>query len=74
MNEVTLELNSMGYDVGSAGDAIRNIPDCMGPALCEYAVMDTLGIKHFMTKHYIDDIQYPRFPWQGCRSPLNVKV
>lgn len=64
MRNVTAELNEMGYDVGSAGDAIRNIPDCMGPALCEYAVMDTPRVKHFMTKHYIDDIQYPRFPFK----------
>lgn len=64
MKAITLELNVMGYDVGSAGDAIRNIPDCMGPALCEYATMDTPRIKHFMTKHYIDDIQYPRFPFK----------
>lgn len=64
MQAVTLGLNAMGYDVGSAGDAIRNIPDCMGPALCEYATMDTPRLKHFMTKHYIDDIQYPRFPFK----------
>lgn len=64
MKGVTLELNAIGNDVGSAGDAIRNIPDCMGPALCEYAVMDTPRLKHFMTKRYIDDIQYPRFPFK----------
>ena len=64
MKGVTQELNAMGYDVGSAGDAMRNIPDCMGPALCEYAVMDTPKIKHFMTKRYIDDIQFPRFPFK----------
>jgi sulfite reductase alpha subunit len=64
MKAVTLALNAMGYDVGSAGDAIRNIPDCMGPALCEYAVIDSARVKHFMTKHYIDDIQYPRFPFK----------
>ncbi len=64
MKAVTQELNAMGYDVGSAGDAMRNMPDCMGPALCEYAVMDTPRLKHFMTKHFIDDIQYPRFPFK----------
>ncbi|MFO0753286.1 MAG: hypothetical protein U0411_08185 [Thermodesulfovibrionales bacterium] len=64
MKAVTAELNAMGYDVGSAGDAIRNIPDCMGPALCEYATVDAPRLKHFMTKHYIDDIQYPRFPFK----------
>jgi sulfite reductase alpha subunit len=64
MKAVTLELNAIGYDVGSAGDAMRNIPDCMGPALCEYALVDTPGLKHFMTKRYIDDIQYPRFPFK----------
>jgi sulfite reductase alpha subunit len=64
MKAITEGLNSLGYDVGSAGDAIRNIPDCMGPSLCEHAVMDTPRIKHFMTRLYIDDIQYPRFPFK----------
>ncbi len=64
MKGITEGLNSIGYDVGSAGDAIRNIPDCMGPALCEHAVVDTPGLKHFMTRQYIDDIQYPRFPFK----------
>jgi sulfite reductase alpha subunit len=64
MKAVTQELNAIGYDVGSAGDAMRNIPDCMGPALCEYALIDTPGLKHFMTKRYIDDIQFPRFPFK----------
>lgn len=64
MKAVTLELNTMGYDVGSAGDAMRNMPDCMGPALCEYAAMDAPRIKHFMTKHYIDKIQYPQYPFK----------
>lgn len=64
MKAVTLALNAIGYDVGSAGDAMRNIPDCMGPALCEYALVDTPGLKHFMTKTYIDDIQFPRFPFK----------
>ncbi len=64
MKAVTLELNAIGYDVGSAGDAIRNIPDCMGPALCECALIDTPRLKHFLTKHYIDDIQYPRFGYK----------
>jgi sulfite reductase alpha subunit len=64
MLAVTLELNALSYDVGSAGDAIRNIPDCMGPALCECALIDTPRLKHFLTKHYIEDIQYPRFGYK----------
>lgn len=64
MEKVTLGLNAMGYDVGSAGDAIRNIPDCMGPALCEFALVDAPRLKHVMTKYYIEDIQYPRFGYK----------
>ncbi len=80
MKGVTLELNAMGFDVGSAGDAIRNIPDCMGPALCEYAVVDTPRLKHFLTKHYIDDIQFPRFGYKiktkmsGCPNECGKAV
>lgn len=64
MEALTRELNAIGYDVGSAGDAIRNIPDCMGPALCEFALIDTPRLKHFLTKYYIEDIQYPRFGYK----------
>ncbi|MBZ0158080.1 MAG: hypothetical protein K8I29_17925 [Alphaproteobacteria bacterium] len=80
MKAITTELNAMGYDVGSAGDAIRNIPDCMGPALCEYAVSDTPRLKYFMTKYYIDDIQYPRFPFKiktkmsGCPNDCGKAI
>lgn len=80
MKAVTMELNTIGFDVGSAGDAIRNIADCMGPALCEYALIDTPGLKYFMTKHYIDDIQYPRFPFKiktkmsGCPNECGKAI
>lgn len=64
LENATRELNKIGYDVGSGGDAIRNIPDCVGPARCEYALIDTLALRYFMMKRYLDDIQFPRFPYK----------
>ncbi len=64
LENATRELNKIGYDVGSAGDAIRNIPDCVGPARCEHVLIDTMGLRYFMMMRYLDDIQYPRFPYK----------
>lgn len=64
LENATRELNKIGYDVGSGGDAIRNIPECVGPARCEWALIDTLRIRYFMMMHYLDDVQYPRFPYK----------
>ncbi len=64
LENATRELNKIGYDVGSAGDAIRNIPDCIGAARCENALIDAMGLRYFMMIRYIDDIQYPRFPYK----------
>lgn len=60
----TRELNKISFDVGSAGDAIRNIPDCVGEARCEHALLDTMGLRYHMMKNYLDDVQYPRFPYK----------
>lgn len=36
-------LREVGTDVGGSGDAIRALNACVGPALCEFALFDTLG-------------------------------
>ncbi|MEM1888486.1 MAG: sulfite reductase, dissimilatory-type subunit alpha, partial [Pyrobaculum sp.] len=40
--EMVDALRSIGTDVGGSGDAIRSLNACVGPALCEFALFDTL--------------------------------
>ena len=38
-------LRAIGTDVGATGDAVRELAACVGPALCEFALYDTLGAR-----------------------------
>ena len=61
--DMVRELNEkIGIDVGSTGDDIRNIESCMGPTLCEHALVDAPGIRHALGTSCLEDQQFPRFP------------
>lgn len=56
------ELNARGLDVGSGGDDIRHMECCIGPARCEHAVIDTIGLHRALGMATLEDQQFPRFP------------
>jgi len=61
--EMVREINEkIGIDVGSTGDDIRNIDSCMGPTLCEHALVDAPAIRHALGLACLEDQQFPRFP------------
>jgi dissimilatory sulfite reductase alpha subunit len=66
------EITAMGFDVGSTGDDFRTSEECIGPAKCDLALYDTLGLRAAWYKRFLDDVQYPRFPhkvkckFSGC--------
>jgi len=37
-------LREIGTDVGGSGDIIRELNACVGSALCEFALFDTLNV------------------------------
>ena len=43
--------NIMGSDVGGSGDTFREFYACPGPALCEFALYDTLAAMDFFRSH-----------------------
>ncbi|MFH0965079.1 MAG: hypothetical protein V2A58_13855 [Planctomycetota bacterium] len=59
---VVEEVNKIGFDVGSTGDDFRTSEECIGPAKCDLALIDTLGLRQAWYDRFLDDIQYPRFP------------
>lgn len=56
------DFRSNGFDVGSTGDAFRNTTNCVGKALCEYANIDTMGMRDHFYDRFMDYAKYPMFP------------
>jgi sulfite reductase alpha subunit len=79
--DMVKEINEkLGVDVGSTGDGIRNIDSCMGPALCEHALVDALAMRHAVGMACLEDQQFPRFPhkfkikFSGCPNDCSRGV
>jgi len=64
--EMVDALRSIGTDVGGSGDAIRALNACVGPALCEFALFDTLKwfADFHKDKRISDAIATPNFPYK----------
>ncbi len=68
------ELTQAGFDLGGSGSVIRTPSACVGPARCEWACFDTLGLIYDVTMHYQDSIHRPSFPYKfkikasGCAN------
>jgi sulfite reductase alpha subunit len=59
-------LRETGTDVGGSGDAIRELNACVGPALCEFALFDTLKwfVEFRKDKRVHDAIAVPGLPYK----------
>ncbi|MCX8137836.1 MAG: sulfite reductase, dissimilatory-type subunit alpha, partial [Pyrobaculum aerophilum] len=59
-------LREIGTDVGGSGDAIRALNACVGPALCEFALYDTLKwyAEFHKGKRVNDNIVTPNYPYK----------
>jgi sulfite reductase alpha subunit len=64
--EMVDALRSIGTDVGGSGDAITALNACVGPALCEFALYDTLKwyAEFHKDKRINDAIATPNFPYK----------
>jgi len=68
------EINQMGWDLGGAGPTMRTASACVGPARCEQACYDTLGLHTKVMKHFTDYVHRPEFPYKikmkfsGCSN------
>lgn len=51
-----------GMDIGSTGDSFRNTTCCVGPALCEFANIDSLKLRDDFYDAFFDYAKYPTFP------------
>ena len=62
LEEVFQEFIRIGFDLGGSGSVMRTPNCCIGPARCEWACYDTLGLTHEMTMAYLDELHRPFFP------------
>ncbi len=57
-------LTDVGFDLGGSGSDVRTPSCCVGPARCEWACYDTLGLTYDLTMSYQDELHRPMFPYK----------
>ena len=50
-DEAVDELRALGTDLGGTGDTFRDCAACVGPALCEYALFDSLAARDYYFRY-----------------------
>ena len=58
------EVNKKGWDLGGAGACVRTAASCVGPARCEMACYDTLGIHEKLMTYFTDFVHRPSLPYK----------
>ena len=68
-NQAVDELRKVGTDLGGTGDTFRDTAVCVGPALCEYALFDSLEVRDYYFK-------YPEVYQKLCNQlfPFKIKL
>ncbi len=58
-------LSEAGFDLGGSGSALRTPSACVGPARCEWACIDSLGICYELTKTFQNELHRPMWPYKS---------
>ncbi|MBE3097216.1 MAG: dissimilatory-type sulfite reductase subunit alpha [Planctomycetes bacterium] len=75
-----MELTEKGFDLGGSGSVIRTPSCCVGPARCEWACFDTLGLTYDLTMHFQDELHRPSLPYKfkikasGCPNDCVASI
>jgi dissimilatory sulfite reductase alpha subunit len=64
LEPIFAELVKAGFDLGGSGSDVRTPSCCVGPARCEWACYDTLGVTYELTQTFQDEIHRPAFPYK----------
>ena len=59
-------LRSIGTDIGDTGDTFRDFASCVGPALCEYAMYDSLAARDYYLAYppIYENLSNQQFPFK----------
>jgi len=80
LEPVFAELTSIGFDLGGSGSDVRTPSCCCGMARCEWACYDTMGLTHYLTNRYQDELHRPAFPYKmkfkmsGCPNDCVASI
>jgi len=64
LDPIFTDISQKGWDLGGSGSDLRTPSCCIGPARCEYAMIDTLAITRECTNYYQDELHRPAFPYK----------
>ena len=68
------------FDLGGSGSAMRTPSCCVGPARCEWSMIDTLDITYDLTQEFQDELHRPSYPYKfkiktvGCPIDCNAAI
>jgi len=74
LDPIFTDISQKGWDLGGSGSDLRTPSCCIGPARCEFAMIDTLAITRECTNYYQDELHRPAFPYKykikvsGCAN------
>lgn len=64
LEPIFTDISNKGWDLGGSGSDLRTPSCCIGPARCEFAMIDTLGLTRELTNYYQDELHRPAFPYK----------
>lgn len=64
LEPIFAKLTEKGFDLGGSGSDVRTPSCCCGQSRCEWACYDTMGLTHFLTNKYQDELHRPAFPYK----------
>lgn len=80
LEPIFAKLTQAGFDLGGSGSDVRTPSCCCGKARCEWACYDTMGVTHYLTNRYQDELHRPAFPYKmkfkmaGCPNDCVASV
>jgi len=80
LEPIFAKLTQAGFDLGGSGSDVRTPSCCCGQARCEWACYDTMGLTHYLTNRYQDELHRPAFPYKmkfkmsGCPNDCVASV
>jgi sulfite reductase alpha subunit len=80
LDPIFTDISQKGWDLGGSGSDLRTPSCCIGPARCEFAMIDTLAITRECTNYYQDELHRPAFPYKykiktaGCPNDCVASI
>jgi dissimilatory sulfite reductase alpha subunit len=80
LDPIFTDISQKGWDLGGSGSDLRTPSCCIGPARCEFSMIDTLAITRELTNYYQDELHRPAFPYKykikvaGCPNDCVASI